>query len=297
MLNAFTILSENMIDLHTHSTASDGSLAPAELITLGIRRKLKALALTDHDTVSGVEEAKKAAVGSELFFIPGIELEIAGTREGVQGEFHLLGLGITNVSRAFTEATAMLAHSREVRNREMLDKMEELKISASYDEIKAFSRGKIIGRPHFAAFLVKRRIVKNIPQAFDRYLGKGKPLYVQKTGLEFDHAVSIINESGGLAILAHPMSLYVAWGRLPDIVKNIQSRGLQGLEAWHPTAKVKDCKRLEDMAKSLGLFVTAGSDFHGDFRPDRKLGITAGSRKIEDSLLEAIPPLQDLSPK
>jgi predicted metal-dependent phosphoesterase TrpH len=295
MLNIFTMLSDNMIDLHTHSTASDGSLTPTELIALGIKRKLKALALTDHDTVNGLEEAKKAACGSGLSLIPGIELEIAGTLEGVHGEFHLLGLGITNVSRAFTEATTMLARCREERNREILAKMDELKIKASYDEIRAFSGGLIIGRPHFAAFLVKRRIVKNIAQAFDRYLGKGKPLYVPKTGLEFEHAVSIINESGGLAILAHPMSLYVAWGRLPELVKNLQRRGLQGLEAWHPTAKVKDCKRLEELAKSLGLYITAGSDFHGNFRPDRKLGITAGTRKIEDSLLEAIPPLQDFS--
>jgi predicted metal-dependent phosphoesterase TrpH len=280
-----------MIDLHTHSTASDGTLTPAQLIAAGAERGLKALALTDHDTVNGLEEAQKAAARTELNFIPGIELEIDGAREAVQGEFHLLGLGITSLSRTFTEAIAMLALCREKRNREILARMEELSIEASYDEVKAFSGGHIIGRPHFAAFLVKRRIAKNIAQAFDRYLGKGKPLYVQKTGLEFDHAVSIIKESGGLAILAHPMSLYVSWGRLPGLIKNLQNRGLQGLEAWHPTAKLKECKRLEELGLSLGLYITAGSDFHGDFRPDRKLGITAGNRKIEDSLLEAIPEL------
>ncbi|MDR0312448.1 MAG: PHP domain-containing protein [Treponema sp.] len=280
-----------MIDLHTHSTASDGSLTPAELIAAGAARGLKALALTDHDTINGLAEANEASIGAGIRFIPGIELEINGAREAIQGEFHLLGLGITNISQAFTEAVAMLTLGREKRNREILDRMEELSIKASYDEIKAFSGGHIIGRPHFAAFLVKRRIAKNIPQAFDRYLGKGKTLYVPKPGLEFDHAVSIIKESGGLAILAHPMSLYVAWGRLPGFIKNLQSRGLQGIEAWHPTARVSECKRLEELGKSLGLYLTAGSDFHGNFRPDRKLGITAGNRKIEDSLLDAIPEL------
>jgi predicted metal-dependent phosphoesterase TrpH len=116
-------------------------------------------------------------------------------------------------------------------------------------------------------------------------------LYVPKEGLELGEALRLIKEAGAIAVLAHPMSLYVSWGRLPGLVKDLAEQGLDGIEAWHPTAKVRSCKRLEELAIHLGLFVTAGSDFHGESRPDRKLGITAGGRKIEETVLAAIPPL------
>jgi predicted metal-dependent phosphoesterase TrpH len=279
-----------MIDLHTHSTASDGSLSPQALVEEASRRGLTAIALTDHDTIKGLSEAQKTAEKSGLRFIPGIELQIEWNQES-GGEFHLLGLGINRPSPAFLEAVAALAKSREKRNLEILERMHELSIDVTYEEIRAFSGGHSVGRPHFAALLVNRKIVKNREQAFRRYLGRGKPLYAPKAGLEFDKAVPLIKESGGIAVLAHPMSLFVAWGRLPELVKSLKERGLDGLEAWHPTAKVRACKRLEDLGRSLGLYITAGSDFHGEARPDRKLGITAGDKKIEDSVLEAIPPL------
>jgi predicted metal-dependent phosphoesterase TrpH len=141
--------------------------------------------------------------------------------------------------------------------------------------------------------LVKRGIVKNREQAFARYLGQGKPFYVPKAGLDFDRAQALIRESGGLPILAHPMSLYVAWGRLPALIEELKGRGLAGIEAWHPTAKLRECHRLEELGKKLGLHITAGSDFHGEARPNRKLGHTCAGRKIEDSLLEAIPELSE----
>jgi len=286
-----------MVDLHTHSTASDGSYSPTELVALAKSRGLSVLALTDHDTSMGLEEAGIAAKEAGLGFIPGIELEISSEtgvkppEEAAAGEFHLLGLGINHREPAFAEAVVTLARRRKERNLEILKRMEELNIKADYEEVAALSGGHIVGRPHFASLLVKRRIVKDLEQAFDRYLGKGRPLYVPKVGLEFDHALSIIKKAGGLAILAHPMSLYLAWGRLPKYIERLRDRGLQGIEAWHPGAKVRDCKRLEILGKSLGLYITAGSDFHGKARPDRKLGITAGNRKIESSFLDAIPEL------
>ena len=155
------------------------------------------------------------------------------------------------------------------------------------------SRGHLIGRPHFAAFLLKNKLVKNINQAFIRYLGVGKPLYVPKEGLFFDEAAEIIRESGGIPILAHPISLYIAWGRLPDFIKILKDMGLAGLEAWHPTAKPGSCRRLEALAESLGIYVTEGSDYHGSFRPDRLLGYSGKGRAINDSILEAIPELKD----
>ena len=280
------------IDLHSHSRASDGSLSPAELIALAKKRSLLALALTDHDTIDGLEEAKNAAKENGINFIPGIELEIS-MPEAVSGEFHLLGLGIDQPSKSFMESVAILSKGRDLRNREIFKRMESLNIKADYDDLVSIAGGKSIGRPHIASYLVKQKMAKNMEQAFKKYLGRGRPLYIQKPGLNFDEAIMVIQESGGLAILAHPMSLYAAWGRLPDLVKSLKERGLDGLEAWHPAAKPGNCKRLEELGKSLGLCVTAGSDYHGEARPDRKLGITAGRRKIDSSYLKAITALTD----
>ena len=314
-----------MVDLHTHSTASDGSLSPTMLMAEAAKRSITAVALTDHDTIGGLEEAEKAASGEGIHFIPGIELEIIWNHEtriprelrnsgkysdsndpNIEpkiGEFHLLGLGIRRPSQGFKEAIEDLGRRRLKRNLEIVDKMNDAGIETTYDEIKTLAnedntgtpgieRPKLnrhsIGRPHFADFLVKRKIVKNREQAFLRYLGRGRIFYVAKVGMEFEHAAELIRESGGIAVLAHPMSLYLAWGRLPDFIKSLKERGLDGIEAWHPTTKVSSCKRLEELGKKLELSITAGSDFHGAARPDRKLGITAGGKKIDESILKAI---------
>jgi predicted metal-dependent phosphoesterase TrpH len=273
-----------MIDLHTHSTASDGSFSPSALIAEAVKRGLSAIALTDHDTTGGIKEAAKAAKEKGIRFIPGIELEIAWDSNG---EFHLLALGLDGLKNEFAAALEELARRRRERNLEIISRMNEAGIEVSYSEISAQS-GHSIGRPHFAAFLVQRKIVKNLRQAFDRYLGKGKPFYIPKMGLEFELASSLIHGSGGIAVLAHPMSLYTAWGKLPDLVKSLKEKGLDGIEAWHPSAKVSSCERLEDLGRKLGLYITAGSDFHGEARKDRKLGFTAGRRKISESFLDDI---------
>jgi predicted metal-dependent phosphoesterase TrpH len=288
-----------MVDLHTHSTASDGELSPAGLIREAVQQGLSAIALTDHDTINGLEDARKEAAVRGIRLIPGIEIEISWLPPpdvsglGPGGEFHLLGLGISRPGPAFLAAVAELSRSREARNREILDRMRELNMDADYTEVEALSGGHSIGRPHFASLLVNRRIVKNREQAFARYLGRGKPLYIPKKGLEFDQAVAVIRESGGIPVLAHPMSLFVAWGRLPELIRELQNRGLAGLEAWHPSAKPRSCRRLEALARSLGIYVTEGSDFHGPAaRSDRKLGFSAAGRKIDEAVLEAIPELR-----
>ena len=311
-----------MVDFHTHSNISDGDLSPAVLVREAIRQGLSAIALTDHDTINGLEIAKNAAlsettVGRNFRFIPGIEINIswAGGKSangapsiGPGGEFHLLGLGINSPSPSFIAAIETLSRRREARNREILERMHELSIDASWEDLLSVSRGDRIddaahnghvdvtsshslGRPHFAALLIKRKIVRNINQAFDRYLGVGKPLYVPKEGMNFEEAVNLIRESGGIPVLAHPLSLYVAWGRLPGLVKILKDMGLMGLEAWHPTTKQGSCRRLEDLGKSLGLYITEGSDFHGSAHPNRKLGYSSKGRKISDAILEAIPEL------
>ncbi|MCL2759662.1 MAG: PHP domain-containing protein, partial [Treponema sp.] len=236
-----------MVDFHTHSNISDGDLSPELLINEAARQGLRALALTDHDTINGLESAKIAAKsllnsdGIPFQFIPGIEINISwtgGWSAGVQqnvpglgpgGEFHLLGLGLNSPSPAFITSVKELARRREARNREILNRMHELSIDVTWEELIALTKGAhnsgTLGRPHFAALLIKRKIVKNLDQAFSRYLGVGKPLYVPKEGLVFEEAVALIRESGGIPVLAHPISLFIAWGRLPDLIKTLKDMG------------------------------------------------------------------------
>ena len=289
-----------MIDLHTHSNASDGDYSPASLLREAEKKGLSALALTDHDTMGGLESAGNEAKAAGVRFIPGIEINIqwsgsAGVSGlGPGGEMHLLGLGLWSPTPAFIQAIAELSKRREARNREILDRMHELSIDANWEDVLALSGGHSIGRPHFASLLVKKKIVRNIKQAFSRYLQPGKPLYVPKAGLDFAEAAALIRESGGIPVLAHPMSLFVAWGRLPDLVKALRDRGLLGIEAWHPVAKPKSCRRLEALGSGLGLYVTEGSDFHGSARPDRQLGRSNPGREINGAVLDAIPELRHL---
>jgi predicted metal-dependent phosphoesterase TrpH len=282
-----------MIDLHTHSRASDGDLTPTELMQGAKKRGLSAIALTDHDTIDGLEEARGEALRQGIEFIPGIEFDINYEPSAIGGEFHLLGLGLNTIGTGFREALADIRRKREERNLRILARIgEELGIDVDYGELRAISGGGALGRPHFATLLVNRRIVKNREQAFSRYLAKGRPLYIAKEKFEFTQALGIIRETGGIPVLAHPLSLQISWGRLPKFVADLTAQGLAGIEAWHPSAKVSSCKRLEALGRSLGLYITAGSDFHGNSRPDRKLGITAGNCPISESFLEAIPPLR-----
>ncbi|MDR0324265.1 MAG: PHP domain-containing protein [Treponema sp.] len=287
-----------MVDLHTHSNISDGDMSPALLVKQAVKQGLRAIALTDHDTIEGLESARTEAGKENFHFIPGIELSINWTGSkstpglGPGGEFHLLGLGINSPSSGFIDAVGKLSRRREARNREILERMHELSIEATWEDLLAISGGHSMGRPHFANLLIKRKIVKNIRQAFARYLCVGMPLYVPKEGLVFEEAVALIRESGGIPVLAHPISLYVAWGRLPDLIKLLKDMGLMGLEAWHPATKPGPCSRLESLGKTLGLYITEGSDYHGSARPDRKLGYSGKGRKIDDAILEAIPELE-----
>lgn len=278
-----------MIDLHTHSAVSDGSLSPAELIHEAAKKQLHTIALTDHDTIGGIPEAREAAAALDrpIRLIPGVEMEI----EWPHGEFHLLGLGLTAPSPSLIGLLAEFSEIRQNRNLVILDKMNRLfGTKAVYDDIlmTAGEKRMSVGRPHFASYLVHNHKVKTLKVAFERYLGAGQPLYVKKPGVEFERAVAAIHESGGIAVIAHPATLFVSVNKIAAVLQTLRDRGLDGIEAWHPNAAVRVCKRYEEIAVHLGLCVTAGSDYHGERRKDRKLGYTAGGLKIDDRFLPRI---------
>ena len=268
-----------MIDLHTHSNASDGVFSPKELIAYGASKGLHVMALTDHDTIAGIEEAQIAADEHNVTFVPGIELEI----QWPTGEFHLLGLGLSNPSKSLHGIIAFLGKARNSRNEEIVKKMQNLGFNFTIEEIKDTFNTISLGRPHIAEFLVMQGIVKTKQEAFDKYLARNKPMYAPRVGANLDEAVVAIKESGGVPVIAHPLSLYVSWGKIEPVLQELFDRGVEGLEAWHPGARVGEAKRLEEMAKKIGFFITAGSDFHGEkVRADRKIGRTSGGSKIED---------------
>lgn len=270
-----------MVDLHTHSTASDGTLSPSELMELAKEKGLKAIALTDHDTVAGIAEAKAAAEKNSLILIPGVEISVAWS----PGDFHLLGLGVEENSVMLNELLQKIQKERTKRNIRIIEKMKKSGWNISYSEIEK-DAGGVIGRPHIAAYLQKIKMVKSTQEAFDKYLAKGCPFFIEKKCAPLIEAVYAVKAAKGIPVIAHPMSLYLSWSKLPDAVKGFQSLGVRGLEAWHPSTRYNNCKRLEALAEKLGLIVTAGSDFHGSVRKDRYLGETCKRIKIEDRFYE-----------
>lgn len=268
-----------MIDLHTHSTCSDGVLSPSELVKHAFSKNIKVLALTDHDTIEGLSEAKIQSEELGITFVPGVELNI----DWPKGEFHLLGLGLKNPSEQLLKILNDLQKDRDSRNAQIIEKMKEAGFDADLKEIQSKFKTCCLGRPHFAAYMVEKKIVKTRQQAFDKYIGKNCPWYIPRLGANLDDSIQAIKDSGGISVMAHPLSIYVSWGKIFPVMQDLKERGIVGLEAYHPGARVGSCIRLEELARELGFIVTAGSDYHGEaVRADRKIGHTCGGRKIDD---------------
>ena len=258
-----------MIDLHTHSTASDGNLSPSDLVHKAKEKGISVLALTDHDTTAGLEEAATAAQNLGMTFVPGIELNITWPT----GEFHLLGLGLTHTHPDLQSIITELKNQRANRNHNIIKKLKEDGFPVSSEILQKEFPNSTLGRPHIASYLVKVGACKTVQQAFDQYLGKGRPYYIHRAGADLQESIQAIKASGGIPVLAHPLSLYISWGKIEPVLKELRETGVEGLEAYHPGARRPEGSRLEEMGKRLGFFITGGSDFHGEgIRKDRKLG-------------------------
>lgn len=257
-----------MIDLHTHSTASDGTFSPEELVYLAKKEKLQALALTDHDTIEGLKNAYKTAKDVDLPFLCGVEISIKF--EG-PGHFHLLGYFLEPEIPKISEPLQRLKKAREERNKKMIEKLNQLGIEITFDELRKLAYGEI-GRPHIANLLVKKGVVRSFEEAFEKYLKKGALAYVPKALLLPEEAIKLILQAKGVPVLAHPLTLKLDYLNLKNYLKELKDLGLIGVEAFYPEHNPEFTKFLINCAKELGLLITGGSDFHGKNKPDIKLG-------------------------
>jgi len=269
------------IDLHTHSTASDGTFSPKRLVKLAKETGLVALALTDHDTIDGLAEAEEEAQAQSLAFVPGVEISV---KFDGPGHFHLLGYFLDYRNLALTQALKGLKEARATRNQKMLAKLQDLGIDISLEELRAVSGGGEIGRPHLARLLVKKGVVKDTNEAFEKYLAKGAPAYVPKALLEPAEAIALIHTAGGLASLAHPYYLKLDDQALTKYVAGLKDLGLDALEAYYTDHSPAYTRFLLDLAQKLDLLVTGGSDFHGENKPEIALGKGKGGLFVPEEV-------------
>lgn len=277
-----------MIDLHTHSTASDGLDSPTSLVQLAHQQGLTALALTDHDTLAGLDEAAAEAKKCGLFFVRGVEVAIAWP----SGEFHLLGLNMRSGNDSGVKALeALLATQQEhriTRNEEIIRLMNAAGFACQMSDVEKMSEGNVVGRVHFAHYLVQIKAVKSYQEAFDRYLAYGRPCYVAKEALPLEVAVQAIHAAGGKAIVAHPLSLYMSFGKLPEVFTQLKEVGVDGIEVYHSYCKKRQSERLLELALAHNFVVTGGSDYHGHKRIDRRLGHSTAGMVLPHTLLEGL---------
>ncbi len=265
-----------MIDLHTHSTASDGTLSPEKLVSLAKELGIEALALTDHDTTEGLKPAYKTAQELELPFLCGVEISI---KYDNPGHFHLLAYFLTPEIPELQKTLKVLQDARNRRNEKMVEKLQEIGISITMEELREIAKGEI-GRPHIANLLVKKGVVKNFQEAFDKFLKKGAPAYVPKALLSAEEAIKLVIKAKGVPVLAHPISLKLNYYDLKNYLKKLKEIGLMGIEAYYTEHTREFTEVLLEYAKKFGFLVTGGSDFHGENKPDIKLGKGFGNLDV-----------------
>jgi len=261
-----------MIDLHTHTTASDGTFEPSVLVKYAESLGLTAIAITDHDTLDGIKPALR--VESSVEVVPGTEIsiEFVGPRiKGIEGHLHLL-VYYPPLEGPFFDKIRELQEWRQNRNLLMVSKLNNLGFPITMKEIRDASGGGQIGSPHFASVLVKKGLVKNKQDAFDTLLGKGKPAHVGKKKMTMEEALPLVRAGGGIPVLAHPCTLHLSNWRLKRKLKGWAAMGLLGVETIYPDHSPKYREYLTKIASRLGLAATGGSDFHGSVKPDIELG-------------------------
>lgn len=265
------------IDLHTHSLASDGSDAPADLVKKAAKAGLAAVALTDHDTLSGLGEAEEAAARLGIDFIRGIEIAV----EDDFGELHLLGLWMPHPSERMRGSLAELRQNRATRNRAMLDALRAKGFSLTLEEVRAVAKGEAVGRPHIALALLNKRYVASRREAFERYIGWGGEAFVPRVLASPREGIRLLRDEGATVALAHPFqSRLMTRERLDDILSDFRALGLTALEAYHNCHDDRQVRTSIDLAAKHNLLLTGGSDYHGVNKEGISLGTGKGNMRV-----------------
>ena len=272
-----------MIDLHTHSTVSDGSDEPARIPELALAAGCRAVALTDHDRVDGVAEAAARALQLGIELVPGVEISCEHS-----GTMHMLVYFLPAGSGPLQDELARLQEARDSRNRRMASLMAVLGLPVTYEEIQEEAGGMGAGRPHIAKILVRKGVVSSIQEAFDVWLAKGRPAYMDKERLAADVAVRLAVASGGVPVLAHPLSLGLDPAGTAAVVGELTGYGLAGVESIYGRYSVAEREAMAVLAGDNGLVATGGSDHHGTYKPDLQVGVGRGDLNVPDSVLDEL---------
>lgn len=289
------------IDLHIHSNCSDGTFSPAGLVDYAVGKGLAAIALTDHDSVEGLEEAENHAEklrvaqtgsprqdmetsGPVPEIIPGIELSTE--HQGL--DVHVVGLYIDRHNTHFLEQLREFVDSRTNRNRKMCSLLQKAGIPITYEDLQAAFPDSVITRAHYAGYMLEHGYVRSRQEAFERYVGDHCPCYVPREKVTPVQAVQLILQAGGVPVLAHPILYHMSEERLRNLTAQLKEAGLLGIEALYSTYSAADERQIRELAKKYNLLLSGGSDFHGANKPGLDMGSGYGKLFVPESLLEPI---------
>jgi predicted metal-dependent phosphoesterase TrpH len=273
------------VDLHLHTTASDGVMSPSEIVRYAKAKGLQAIAITDHDTIDGLEEGllEGNRIGFEV--IPGIEV----SAEHSPGSMHLLGYFFDIHHPLLNERLRFLQKARAERNPKIVGKLNHLGIDVTYEEVVKVSGGGQVGRPHFAQLLFEKGYVNSIQEAFERFLKKGASAYVDKFRFTAKEAIHFINEANGLAVIAHPNTLGMKGvSELENLLLRLIGDGLKGIEVYYPEHSSLEVAQYKVLAERYGLLMTGGTDYHGIEKNELDIGVGRGGMKLPYHIVEAL---------
>jgi predicted metal-dependent phosphoesterase TrpH len=272
------------VDLHAHSTASDGSERPSDVVERALALGLTSLALTDHDTLEGIEEARTAAAGSDLDLIPGTELSLDHL-----GAMHLVVLWLEPGPGPLQDRLASIQHGRLARNAAIVGLLGELGMPMTIDEVIKESGSGSVGRPHIAAVMMRKGYVQSIAEAFDLWLGAGQPAYAGRPRLSPEEAIALALASGGVPILAHPHTLGINRAEeMANLLTRLRGAGLVGLEAVCAGYRRHEREGYADLARRFGLVASGGSDYHGLYKPGLELGVGYGDLYVPETVVDRL---------
>ena len=277
--------SMKLIDLHVHSTVSDGTLSPSELALYAKSKGLSAIALTDHDSIDGIDECQEKGLDLGVIVIPGIEFSASYCGK----ELHILGYYINHHDTHFKSRLDDLMATRATRNERMLQKLAEVGCPLTMEDLRdENSKDSVLTRAHSAKALLKKGYIKERNEAFTRYIGDGKPCFVPKVRFTTKECIDLIHSVGGLAVLAHPMLYGYSHSEVTQLLRGLKAEGIDGVECLYSTHKKEDTAHLLQVCLNLKLFPTGGSDFHGENKPLLDLGSGYGDLTVPFEVLEAM---------